>query len=264
MFEKYLALAPNGESAAQVRYELADRRQNGVSGSPTVFQQTLLGFLQPVARFLTDDSVSEVMINGFEEVFIERAGRLHRTDAKFPSDHALASAVRNIAQYVGKSVDPERPILDARLPDGSRVCAILPPASRRGISRLHPPLPQGAAHRRAAAQVRRASPRPAAKFLDLCVQVKRNVMVAGGTGSGKTSLLNALSSFIPHAERIVVIEDSSRSAAAAAARRLSRGAPARRQGQGRGVDPRSVCARRCACGPIASSSASAAAARRSI
>ena len=73
------------------------------------------------------------MINGFEEVYIERGGRLERTDARFASEHALESAVRNIAQFVGKTVDAERPMLDARLPDGSRVCAILPPAARRGI-----------------------------------------------------------------------------------------------------------------------------------
>ena len=97
-----------------------------------VFAQTLMGFLAPVAPWLKDDRVSEVMINGHEEVYIERAGKLERVDARFASDHALESAVRNIAQFVGKSVDPERPILDARLPDGSRVCAILPPASRRG------------------------------------------------------------------------------------------------------------------------------------
>jgi pilus assembly protein CpaF len=173
-----------------------------------VFQQTLLGFLAPVAQFLSDDSVSEVMINGFEEVFIERGGRISRTDARFPSDHALASAVRNIAQFVGKTVDPERPILDARLPDGSRVCAILPPASRRGISVSIRRFPK---ERLTVEQLLKygAITETCRKFLDICVQLKRNVMVAGGTGSGKTSLLNALSSFIEHTERIVVIEDSS-------------------------------------------------------
>jgi pilus assembly protein CpaF len=173
-----------------------------------VFQQTLLGFLSPVAKFLADDSVSEVMINGFEEVYIERGGKLHRTDAKFPSEHALSSAVRNIAQYVGKSVDPDRPILDARLPDGSRVCAILPPASRRGISVSIRRFPK---ERLTVDQLLKygALSESCRKFLELCVLVKRNVMVAGGTGSGKTSLLNALSSFIPESERIVVIEDSS-------------------------------------------------------
>ncbi len=173
-----------------------------------VFQQTLMGFLAPVGRFLADDSVSEVMINGFEEVYIERAGKLERTDAVFPSEHALEAAVRNIAQYVGRSVDPERPVLDARLPDGSRVCAIMPPAARRGICVSIRRFPK---ERLTVDQLVKfgALTEGCRHFLDLCVQVKKNIMVAGGTGSGKTSLLNALSSFIDGAERIVVIEDSS-------------------------------------------------------
>jgi pilus assembly protein CpaF len=173
-----------------------------------VFQQTLLGFLQPVAAYLTDDRVSEVMINGHEEVFIERGGKLERTDAKFPSEHALAAAVRNIAQYVGKTVDPERPVLDARLPDGSRVCAILPPAARRGICVSIRRFPK---RRLTVSELIKhgAMTEACRRFLEICVLVKRNVMVAGGTGSGKTSLLNALSSFVPESERIVVIEDSS-------------------------------------------------------
>jgi pilus assembly protein CpaF len=173
-----------------------------------VFAQTLLGFLAPVAAHLKDDRVSEIMINGFEEVFIERGGKLERSDAKFASDHALESAVRNIAQYVGKTVNADHPVLDARLPDGSRVCAILPPVARRGICVSIRRFPK---ERLTVEQLLRygALTESARHFLDLCVLCKRNVMVAGGTGSGKTSLLNALSSFIPRDERIVVIEDSS-------------------------------------------------------
>ncbi len=173
-----------------------------------VFAQTLLGFLAPVAPFLRDDRISEIMINGFEEVFIERGGKLERTDARFASEHALESAVRNIAQYVGKSVSADHPVLDARLPDGSRVCAILPPAARRGICVSIRRVPK---ERLTVEQLLRygALSEAARQFLELCVLCKRNVMVAGGTGSGKTSLLNALSSFVPAEERIVVIEDSS-------------------------------------------------------
>jgi pilus assembly protein CpaF len=173
-----------------------------------VFAQTLMGFLQPVARYLKDDSVSEIMINGHTEVYIERAGRLEVTDASFASDHALESAVRNIAQFVGRTVSADHPVLDARLPDGSRVCAILPPASRRGICVSIRRFPK---ERLTVEQLLRygALNESARLFLELCVLLKRNVMVAGGTGSGKTSLLNALSSFVPKQERIVVIEDSS-------------------------------------------------------
>ena len=173
-----------------------------------VFAQTLLGFLAPVAPFLRDDRVSEIMINGFEEVFIERGGKLERTDARFASDHALESAVRNIAQFVGKTVSADHPVLDARLPDGSRVSAILPPASRRGICVSIRRFPK---ERLTVEQLLKygALTETARNFLEICVLLKRNVMVGGGTGSGKTSLLNALSSFVPERERIVVIEDSS-------------------------------------------------------
>ncbi|HWE27464.1 MAG TPA: ATPase, T2SS/T4P/T4SS family, partial [Polyangia bacterium] len=99
-----------------------------------IFQQTLVGFLKPIEQFLADDRVSEVMINGHREIYVERGGKLELSGAEFPSDHALETAVRNIAQFVGKTVDAQRPILDARLPDGSRVCAVLPPAARRGIT----------------------------------------------------------------------------------------------------------------------------------
>jgi pilus assembly protein CpaF len=148
------------------------------------------------------------MINGHQEIYIERGGKLEHTDASFPSEHALAAAVRNIAQYVGKTVDPERPVLDARLPDGSRVCAILPPAARRGIYVSIRRFPK---QRLTVAELLKhgAMNEACRGFLEICVLVKRNVIVAGGTGSGKTSLLNALSSFAPKSERIVVIEDSS-------------------------------------------------------
>ncbi len=173
-----------------------------------VFAQTLMGFLAPVAPFLQDDRVSEFMINGHEEIFIERGGKLERTDARFASEHALESAVRNIAQYVGKSVSADHPVLDARLPDGSRVCAILPPASRRGVSVSIRRFPK---ERLTVEQLLKVGSLSyaARDFLYACVMIKRNIMVAGGTGSGKTSLLNALSSFVPDTERIVVIEDSS-------------------------------------------------------
>jgi pilus assembly protein CpaF len=173
-----------------------------------IFNQTLLGFLAPVGKFLADDSVSEVMINGPFEIYIERGGKIERTPARFPTEHELETAVRNLAQYVGKTVDTERPILDARLPDGSRVCAVLPPAARNGITVSIRRFPK---FRLTTAQlVEKGALSPGAlRFLNLAVELKRNIIVAGGTGSGKTSLLNALSSFVDKTERVVVIEDSS-------------------------------------------------------
>jgi pilus assembly protein CpaF len=172
-----------------------------------VFAETLLQFLAPVRPFLDDPSVSEVMINGPSTIFVERKGRIERTDARFEDHELLASALRNLAQYVGKHVDEHHPILEARLPDGSRVEAVLPPAAPDG--------PHVAIRRfsRETLSVDRlvalgALPADAADALQAMVGSKLNVLVAGGTGSGKTSLLNALSSFIPGDERVVVIEDS--------------------------------------------------------
>lgn len=173
-----------------------------------VFEASLGYFLTPIRHFLQDDTVTEIMINGFREVYIERRGRLERTDVAFPSHDALLSAVHNVAQYVGREIDENRPILDARLPDGSRVHVVLPPSARRGIyftirkfSRDIFTLDD---------LIRLGSVSPIAKeFLELCIRLKKNTIVAGGTGTGKTSLLNALSTSIPDEERIVVIEDSS-------------------------------------------------------
>ncbi len=172
-----------------------------------VFAETLLQFLAPIRPFLDDPTVSEVMINGPRQIFIERRGRLELTEARFQSDEDLAAALLNMAQYVGKHVDAHHPILEGRLPDGSRVEAILPPASPDG--------PHVAIRRfsRDALTMDKllgfdALTPDAAELLRAMVHSKLNVLVAGGTGSGKTSLLNALSSFIPPYERVVVIEDS--------------------------------------------------------
>lgn len=172
-----------------------------------VYEETLLSFLAPVRQFLDDPKVSEIMINGPNQIFIEKAGRLTLTDARFPSTEALYAALRNIAQFVGKLVDEDHPILEARLPDGSRIEAIIPPAAPDG--------PDVSIRRffKETLTVQRlidfgSLTAEAAAMLECLVALKQNVVVAGGTGSGKTSMLNALSSFIPDGERIVIIEDS--------------------------------------------------------
>lgn len=172
-----------------------------------VFEQSVLAFLEPIRPFLEDPSVSEVMINGPFEIFVERGGHLYKTEAQFKNHEALTAAIRNLAQFVGRHVDEERPILEARLPDGSRVEAILPPASPSG--------PSLAIRRffRETLTIERlmefGSVTPdAAELLKALVGAKQNMLVAGGTGSGKTSLLNVLSGFCGDTERIVTIEDS--------------------------------------------------------
>jgi pilus assembly protein CpaF len=172
-----------------------------------VFADTLLGFLQPVRRFLDDRSVSEVMINGPGQVFIERRGRLERTEIRFPSREAVLCALRNAAQFVGKQVDEEHPILEARMPDGSRLQAVIPPAAPDGpyVSIRRFSRDNFSPARLVEFGTLSAD---AAATLDALVAAKLNVLVAGGTGCGKTSLLNAFTEFIPDDERIVVIEDS--------------------------------------------------------
>lgn len=173
-----------------------------------VFQATLLDLLAPVRSLLDDASVSEVMINGPEDIWIERTGKLSRTDARFTSEHALEAAVRAVAQYAGRTISSEQPVLEARLPDGSRVGVLVPPASRSGI--LVSIRRFAGSILTATSLVEQGTMTPsAARLLDLAILLKRNVLVAGGTGSGKTSLLNALASFVPADERIVVIEDAS-------------------------------------------------------
>ena len=172
-----------------------------------VFNATLLSFFDPVRRYLDDPSVTEVMINGPGKIYIERKGKLQKVEEVFPNVKSLYAALRNTAQYVGKHVDEERPLLEGRLPDGSRVAAVLPPAGNGG--------PYVAIRRffgekltmKRLLDLDSITP-DGAEMIRVLVESKQNVVIAGGTSSGKTSLLNAVSELIPEDERVVVIEDS--------------------------------------------------------
>lgn len=172
-----------------------------------VFEETLLSFFAPIRPLLDDPSVSDIMINGPSQVFVERKGLLYLTDVKFTSRDALTAALRNAAQFVGKHVDEEHPILEGRLPDGSRIEAIMPPASPDGPSISIRRFSRETLTIEKLVQFDAMTP-DAAMALQALVIGKLNIIVAGGTGSGKTSMLNALSSFVPEGERLVVIEDS--------------------------------------------------------
>lgn len=168
----------------------------------------LVLFLSPVREFLEDESVSEVLINGPKSVYVERRGKLEKVEAEFVSEQGLKAAAMNIAKSVGRILNDEHPILDARLPDGSRVHAVLPPLSRVGtiiairkfgresltIEKL---LSFGSIDEKTERLIR------------ALVLLSKNIIVSGATSTGKTSILNVLSSYIPDSHRVLVIEDAS-------------------------------------------------------
>lgn len=172
-----------------------------------VFEQTLRQHLRPVVPYLDDPGVSEIMINGHNSVFIERGGKLYETAQVFPSEAALLAAIRSAAQFVGRRVSEEAPVLEGRLPDGSRFQAVIPPAAPDGPQVAIRKFFKETLTTQRLVELRSLSPE-AAQTLEALIIGKRNLLIAGGTGSGKTSLLNALSGFTPASERVVVIEEA--------------------------------------------------------
>src|SRR5438270_122988 len=166
----------------------------------------ILGY-GPIEQLLRDDTVSEVMVNGADHIYVERSGQIERTVVRFVDEAHVMRIIDKIVSQVGRRVDEASPMVDARLPDGSRVNAIIPPLSLTGPTLT----------------IRKFSRDPytindlisfgtltarAAQFLGACVKGKLNVLISGGTGTGKTTTLNAISAFIPGDERIVTIEDA--------------------------------------------------------
>lgn len=173
----------------------------------SVYERTLRGFLEPVRELLDDPRVTEILINSPDEIFVERRGKLRPVEARFPSELALVSALRVVAQYVGRAFDEENPILEARLPDGSRLEALLPPIASAGPTVAIRRFSKDTLSCEKLLELG-ALTEDALEFLRGAVACKRNLVVAGGTGSGKTSLLNALSALVPEDERVIVIEDA--------------------------------------------------------
>jgi pilus assembly protein CpaF len=162
-----------------------------------------LGVLEPL---LADEDVTEIMVNGAGDVFIERAGRIERVDTRFTSEDQLYQTIDRIVSAVNRRVDESSPMVDARLPGGERVNVIIPPLSLSGpvvtIRRFPRPY-------RLEELVAKGSLDPVmASFLAACIRARLNILISGGTGSGKTTMLNSLSAFVPSGERIITIEDS--------------------------------------------------------
>lgn len=180
----------------------------GQSAQGTAKENAVRNFLGPIVPLLDDPSVSEIMINGHNDVFVERKGSIERTEVKFIDEDSLLAAARNIADSIKRRITDEEPRLDARLPDGSRVCIVIPPCARNGTTISIRKFTQSKINFKDYIQMGAISAE-AARFLDVCMYLGKNILVSGGTGSGKTTLLGLLCSRIPRGQRVIVIEDSS-------------------------------------------------------
>jgi pilus assembly protein CpaF len=161
----------------------------------------------PIERLLDDETVTEIMVNGPHDVWVERAGRLHKTPVRFTDDGHLQRIISKMVAQVGRRIDESSPMVDARLPDGSRINATIPPLSLSGplltIRKF------GKQRMDMNSLIKRgALTEETADLLSKCVEARLNILIAGGTGSGKTTMLNALSASIPDRERIITIEDA--------------------------------------------------------
>jgi len=169
--------------------------------------ELILPFLRPIQGLILDPDISEIMVNGGERVFIERQGHIEPVGGVVLSEKSLEVAVRNIARRLGDDISEEKPILDSRLPDGSRVAAIIPPCSLNGVVLTIRKF--NAKHFGIEELIAEGTmPGEAATYLADAVHGRRNILIAGATGCGKTTLLNALSNLIPEHERVLVIEDT--------------------------------------------------------
>src|SRR3989441_900283 len=161
----------------------------------------------PLERLLADDSVTEIMVNGCDDIWIERQGRLYPTAVRFNDDSHLRRIINKIVAQVGRRVDESSPMVDARLPDGSRVNVVIPPLSLTGALVT---IRKFSRERLTLQDMIRLETltTETVQFLERCIQAELNLLISGGTGSGKTTLLNAISESIPDADRIVTIEDA--------------------------------------------------------
>jgi pilus assembly protein CpaF len=167
----------------------------------------ILPFLRPIAHLIQDPDVSEIMVNAGGRVFLERDGMLDEADGVHLEEKDLQVAVRNIARTLGDDVSEEQPILDARLPDGSRVAAVIPPCSLGGITLT---IRKFQTRFFTADELVRTGmlTQPVLDQLRAAIERRHNILISGGTSTGKTTLLNALAAFLPEGDRIVIIEDT--------------------------------------------------------
>jgi pilus assembly protein CpaF len=170
--------------------------------------ETILPFLKPIEHLILDDSISEVMVNGPDRIFIEKAGFVEPIQGVNLGEKSLMVAVKNIARRLGDDISESKPILDSRLPDGSRVAAVIPPCSVNGVTLTIRKF--NARHFGVEDLVQAGTlERGLANQLENYILARKNILIAGGSGSGKTTMLNVLGKFIPSDERVLLIEDTS-------------------------------------------------------
>jgi pilus assembly protein CpaF len=169
--------------------------------------EMILPFLKPIEHLILDDSISEVMVNGPDRVFIERRGFLQQVQGVCIGEKSLMVAVKNIARRLGDDISESKPILDSRLPDGSRVAAVIPPCSLGGVTLTIRKF--NTRHFEMEDLITTGTlDRALANHLEDYVLAQKNILISGGTGTGKTTLLSILGKFIPQDERVLVIEDT--------------------------------------------------------
>jgi pilus assembly protein CpaF len=202
-----------GQIRVQVENDLKERLQleQGLSRDD---RERLLGEIAddvvgygPLERVLSDESVSEIMVNGAHEIWVERQGRLYETTLRFTDDSHLRRIINKMVAQVGRRIDESSPMVDARLPDGSRVNAVIAPLSLSGPLLTIRKFQQKRFDLEELVRIGTLS-RETVEFLKLAVEAELNVLISGGTGTGKTTTLNALSAAIPNSDRIVTIEDA--------------------------------------------------------
>src|SRR5271169_5958535 len=169
--------------------------------------EMILPFLKPIEHLILDDSISEVMVNGPDRVFIEKQGFLQQVPGVSIGERSLMVAVKNIARRLGDDISESKPILDSRLPDGSRVAAVIPPCSLAGVTLTIRKF--NTRHFEMEDLIREGTlDRALANHLEDYVLARKNILICGGTGTGKSTLLSILGKFIPQEERVLVIEDT--------------------------------------------------------
>src|SRR5437764_6547660 len=211
LYDKRLSVEDLRRRVQQQRHAALDQERAPLSAADKAqliqdVSDDILGY-GPIDRLLKDEDVTEVMVNGPESVYTERAGRIERTTASFVDETHLRRIIDKIVGQVGRRIDESSPLCDARLPDGSRVNAVIQPLAIGGPFLTIRKFSKDPLQIDDLIRFGTVTPH-AARFLQACVVGKLNMIVSGGTGSGKTTTLNVLSSFIPEDERIVTVEDA--------------------------------------------------------